>query len=218
MPLNDEFEIERLENVILDDLGEIFENKTTLNMYTRTMLVTLKLAFQSGYGKETSDSIYNMLMTTLLMFMGWIYTTYVLILVSNVIMASTNSKDKFEELMREVSVFCEAKKLSKQLRKKIRSYFKYKFQKHYFNEEAIRSSTPTSLRKEIMLHSCSNLIAKVTLFKGLPRVLLEDIASCLKMEIYFPEDVIIQANTLGDSMYFIAFGTAAVYSPSGKIF
>jgi hypothetical protein len=132
-------------------------------------------------------------------------------------MAASNSENKFEKKSREIEAFCEAKKLSSELSEKIQTFYKYKFQQHYFNEEAIKQSTATSLRKEITMHSCAHLISKVTLFKDIPQLLLENIINCLKMEIYFPNDIIIQVNTIGDSMYFIAFGTAEIRSPLGKM-
>lgn len=212
----EEVEYESIENLLIGDLDEVFSNFTMLNLYTRSMMVTLKLVLQSGYGAETSDSIHNMMMSTFLMFCGWIYTAYVLVLVSNVIIAAESSENKFEEMSKEIEAFCTAKRLSAKLTKKIQTFYKYKFQTHYYNEDAIRDSTPPSLQKEIMMLSCSSLIAKVPLFKEIPQLLLEKIVSCLKMEIYFPDDVIIKVDTIGDSMFFISFGSAAIYSASGK--
>lgn len=139
-----------------------------------------------------------------------------LILISNVFMASANSENKFEEMSLEIRAFCKAKNLSKPLTDKIKKFYRYKFQTHYFNETAINSSTPANLRKEIMMQSCSTLVAKVPLFQEIPQLLLENIISCLTLEVYFPNDVIIKADTMGDSMYFIAFGTAAIFSSSGE--
>ena len=209
-------QLEAVENLILEDLDEIFKNYTMLNRYTRTMMITLKLALQSGYGSETSDSIYNMLVTTFLVFGGWVFATYVLILISNVIMASTYSENKFEEMSREIDAFCEAKRLSKRLTVKIKTFFTYKYRENYFNEEAINESTPVNLQKEIMMHKCAAIVQKVALFREIPTILLENLISCLKLEVYFPDDVIIKAGAMGDSMYFLAYGTAAIYHTSGK--
>lgn len=181
------------------------------------MIITLKLVLQSGYGTETSDSISNMLMTTFLMFAGWMYSTYVLVLISNVLLALANSENKYEEMSKELDVFCEDKCLSSELREKIKSFFKYKFKGHYFNEDAIKESTPANLSKEIKMHACSNLIEKVALFKDLPQQLLENIIKCLKFEIFFPNDIIIKAGTVGDAMFFIAFGTAGIFSSNGDL-
>lgn len=164
-------------------------------------------------------SVYlSQVLTILIMVGGWVYGQYILILISNVMMAATNSETKFEHISREVTAFCESESLSKELTAKIKSFYKFKFQMHYFNEEAIRKSTTASLKKEISMHKNMHLLMKVPIFKEIPQVLLEKIFSCLKMEIYFPNDLIIRVNTLGDSMFFLAYGTAAAYSGSGMAF
>lgn len=119
-------------------------------------------------------------------------------------------------MSREVDAFCDRKGLSLALTKKIQAFYTYKYRKHYFDEDAIKESTPANLRKEIMMHTCSSLISKVPLFKDVPQLLLENIVECLKLEIYFPDDVIIHADTAGEAMYFIAFGTAGIYATTGN--
>jgi hyperpolarization activated cyclic nucleotide-gated potassium channel 2 len=213
----DDPSLELVETVILEDLVEVFQNKTIANVYTRSMLVTLKLVLQSGYGTETSDSIYNMLMSTFLMFGGWLYAAYVLILISNVMMASSSSGNQFEEMSREIDEFCRAKGLSRKLTGKIKTLYERQFNQHFFNEEAIQQSTPANLRKEIMMHSCSSLIAHVPMFRGIPHKLMENIVTSLKLELFYPGDIIIRAGATGDAMYFIAFGTAAVLSAEGAL-
>lgn len=180
-------------------------------------MMTLKFALQSGYGEESSNSVYNMLMSCFIMIGGWLYMTYLIVLVSNVYMASDSSENKLEEMSREIDEFCDEKRLSHALRTKIKEFFRYKFTLQYFDDDAIKDSMPASLRKEIMMQSCSNLVHKVALFQEIPQLLIENIISCLKFEVYFPKDVIIKANTIGESMYFLAYGTAAIVTSSGKI-
>ena len=202
-------------NIFIKDLES--SNYTVVNEYTRASMVTLKIVLQSGYEEDMYESAPKMLLTLFIMVGGWIYTSYMLVLVSNVMMAAESSETKFETITRQVNAFCKSKQLSQKLTEKIKTFFNYKFQKNYFNEEAIQNSTSASLRKEITMHSCAHLIAKVQLFKDLPQNLIENIVLCLTMEIFFTNDIIIQADSMGDAMYFIAFGTAAVYAQSGKL-
>lgn len=215
--LSEEARLKNIEALIIEDLAEILSNYTLVNKYTRSMMITMKLVLQCGYGRETTDSILNMSMSTFIMIGGWLYATYVIVIILNVHMASESSENKLEEMSREIDEFCEKKKLSQPLRSKIKNFFRYKFTTQYFNDDAIKESMPANLRKEIMMHSCSNLVHKVPLFQEIPQLLLENIINCLKFEVYFPNDVIIKANTMGDSMYFLAFGTAAIVSNSGEL-
>lgn len=217
--MNDSTNMDPGDNILLTELDEDLHNYDMFEKYSRTMLVTLRLILQSRQYRETSDSIYVMFVTMSVVIAGWIYSKYVLILVSNIIIAGANSENKFHEMSTEIKAFCDAGKVPKELEVKIETYFKLRFNQHYFNEKAIRNSTSSSLSKEIMMHSCANLVSKVPLFKEIPQLLLENIISSLKLEIYFPGDVIIRADdSTSDSMFFIAFGTAAIHSASGEIF
>jgi len=187
-----------------------------LSIYWRAMFVTLKLVFQCGYTEETADSLYDMLFTTLVMFVGLAYAMYVLILLSNLIMAASSSRCKFDEMLQEIDAYCIHYQLSRELTNKIKSFYKYKYKDHYFNEAAIKRSTPASLQKEILMHSCKHLIAKVPLFRKIPVNLLENIIVCLKKEIYFEGDEITRAGSLGFEMFFIFHGTAAIVLPPNQ--
>lgn len=213
--LNNLFQLQR------ETFQETVTKYTILNKYTRSILVTLKLALQAGFGQKDSESLIDMSMTAAIMIGGWIYCTYVLILTSNIIFASTTTEIKFQEVMNGIKVFTESKGLSPRLTAKLTAYVERKFQKRFFNEEAIDlyvQSTAECLKKEIMMRSCSRLLTKVPLFKDIPISVLENIVTCLKFEIYFPKEIIIEANAVGDSMYFIAYGTAEVISPTGEIY
>lgn len=66
------------------------------------------------------------------------------------------------------------------------------------------------------MHACRKLVENVIFFRNLPINLLVRIISCLRIEVYLVNDVIIRANTPGTSMYFISTGTVAIYTKSGK--
>lgn len=66
------------------------------------------------------------------------------------------------------------------------------------------------------MQSCRKLVENVVFFSNLPIKLLVQIISCLKKEIYLTNDIIIKANTIGNSMYFISSGLVAVYTKSGS--
>lgn len=66
------------------------------------------------------------------------------------------------------------------------------------------------------MHACRKLVENVIFFRNLPLNLLVRIISCLKIEVFLVNDIIIRANTPGASMYFISTGTVAIYTKSGK--
>jgi hypothetical protein len=123
---------------------------------------------------------------------------------------------KFQDLIYEFDAFCKAKELSDDLKHKIHIYLERKYEKNYFNENAIRESTSTSLRKEIMMQTHAHLIKRVSLFKNIPLNLIAEIVECLQYEIYFPNDIIVEMNTISSEMFIISYGTAVIVSADGK--
>ena len=191
-------------------------NTTATSKYIRTMMITLKLSMQCGFGYEASDSIGNMVVTTFIVFTGFIYFAYILLRVVNLLITSDISANKYEEVSREIDAFSSATRLPRSLHEKVKKYHKYKYRGKYFNEKFIEKTIPESLRKEIVMHTCSKLISRVSLFSDLPKNILENIVRSLKSEIYFPGDVLVEANAAGDSMFFIASGSAAVIAAKGS--
>jgi hypothetical protein len=217
--LEHDLDYEKIEDLIIGQLGSIFANETVINHYTKTMMVTLRIMLLSGYiYEEVASTTFTMLMTDFIMFAGWIYISYIFIEILNMIISSESSEMKFEMICHEIKAFCRSKTLSSELTNKIQNYVKLKYQNHYFNEQKIQCSVPIALRKEIMMLSCSHFLSKVTIFKNLPQLLLEQINMCLELEIFFPGDVIISAETVGEYMYFISYGTAQIISSKGVIY
>ncbi|KAJ8947269.1 hypothetical protein NQ318_014165 [Aromia moschata] len=89
-------------------------------------------------------------------------------------------------------------------------------EKQLKEENEILATISEQLRQEMNLHACRKLVENVIFFRNLPLNLLVRIISCLQIELYLVNDVIIRANTPGASMYFISTGTVAVYTKSGK--
>lgn len=133
-----------------------------------------------------------------------------------ILISVTSSKHKYVEMVRQLKEYMHYKLLPDYMQKRLLTYYEFRFQKSYFREHEILNTVSGQLRQEIVMHLCRKLVENVDFFKNLPLNLLLRIVSCLKSEIFLLNDVIIRANTTGDCMYFIASGTVAVFTKSGK--
>lgn len=215
--LIDENEYELMERFYLHELRLVMENSTVFERYTETMMITLRLALQSGYYVDRFRTTFEILMSTFIMFAGLIYFAYMFIIALNVIFAAESSSNKYDEIRREIRAYCRAHRLSAELTERIFKHIEIKYQKHYFNEPQILQTVPSNLRTEIMLHTCSHLVSKVPLFKELPQSILKQIVGCLKLEVFFPGDIIIQMGEVGDCMFFISSGAADIIADTGDV-
>lgn len=191
-------------------------NRTIAETYIRSFAITTKVSLSCGFGAETDDDEVDMAITSVIIILGWIYFRYCFVTVMRMIISTEASENQYEILYNEIEVYSRAKHIPAYLKKKIFLYYSNKYKQNYFNEELIISTLSKRLKDEILTHTCKTLITNVYLFNDLPHNLIQDIVKSLTLEIFLPHEVIIAAETEGDSMFFMASGTAAVFSVEGK--
>ncbi|CAH1104453.1 unnamed protein product [Psylliodes chrysocephalus] len=127
-----------------------------------------------------------------------------------------SAKNKYEELMQQIRQYMTYKGLPVNIKEKIWLYFKFKYQNKFFNEEEINSILSNAIKEEVMMNIAEKNLAQTVFLKSLPRLVLCKVVANLISEIYLPNDVIIVAGDHADSMYFIYYGTVAVYNEHRK--
>ncbi|CAH2057736.1 unnamed protein product [Thlaspi arvense] len=93
------------------------------------------------------------------------------------------------------------------LRKRIRKYEQYKWQEtRGVEEEALLSSLPKDLRKDIKRHLCLNLLKKVPWFKAMDDRLLDALCARLQTVLYTEKSYIVREGEPVEEMLFIMRG------------
>ncbi|EFH56499.1 ATCNGC3 [Arabidopsis lyrata subsp. lyrata] len=93
------------------------------------------------------------------------------------------------------------------LRKRIRKYEQYKWQETKgVEEEALLSSLPKDLRKDIKRHLCLNLLKKVPWFQAMDDRLLDALCARLKTVLYTENSYIVREGEPVEDMLFIMRG------------
>lgn len=126
-----------------------------------------------------------------------------------------SSGSKYQQLIQELEEYARYKDLPDKMRNRLLEYFEFRYQKHFYREAEIMSTISMQLKEEISLYTCKRIVEKAEYFQDLPEELLLKVVNCLKPIFFLPNDVIVQAGGEGDSMYFVSFGTVAVYGVSG---
>ncbi|CAH1104364.1 unnamed protein product [Psylliodes chrysocephalus] len=123
-----------------------------------------------------------------------------------------DAKKKYEELMQQIKQYMTYKGLPVNIKEKIWLYFKFKYQNRFFNDAEINSVLSNAIKEEVMMNIAEKNLAQTAFLKFLPRLILCKVVANLISEIYLPDDVIIVAGDHADGMYFIYYGTVAVYN------
>lgn len=103
------------------------------------------------------------------------------------------------------------------LQNKIKHYYEYAFEKKFFKDDSSLKLLPNNLKQEIVMHNTADLVESCSFFQNLPSSLKIKIVSVLYVETFLENVQIYEVGSkLSDFMYFIASGSAAFYSPTGK--
>lgn len=147
---------------------------------------------------------------------GYFYITIVMI---NMFVRNKGidvAENRYEEFMQQIKEYTKSKKINPTLSARLKMYVENRFQSKYFDEAKILDTLSLHLRYEVVLHSCHYLFRSVKLFHGLPKAILGYLVATLTSHIYLGNDVILKIDDeLTEKMFFIAYGTVAVYTSTG---
>ncbi|KAJ9587172.1 hypothetical protein L9F63_019309 [Diploptera punctata] len=188
--------------------------KDIRNNYYYCLYRSVSLVFCNSFGgvAEGTAALYFTMVSELA---GFIITAVLIALTDRLTRSVNTSNVKYQEKSAQVREYMRHKMMPRTLQKRIMEYFDFRFQKSYFNEAKIHNILTRELRQDVTLHNCRVMVEHVSFLSNLPTEVLVRIVTCLQIEIYLANDIIFKAGSEGESMYFIAFGTVAMFSPLG---
>ncbi len=172
-----------------------------------------------GYGDVTPSTEGEMMYAMLVMILGVGVYGYVIGNVANVLTNMDLAKARYLAKMESISTFLNYRNVPVALQKRIYDYYAYLWEKRLgYDETAVMSELPVSLRSELSLVLNRDFIRKVPFFQEASQEFICDIALELKPVIIIPGDYVFKAGEIGRRMYFIGHGMVEVISSeSGTI-
>ncbi|KYN36717.1 Potassium/sodium hyperpolarization-activated cyclic nucleotide-gated channel 4 [Trachymyrmex septentrionalis] len=184
--------------------------------YLHSFLRAVPTFFSAGFLHEKPKTNADLTLVLLLQILGSLIIWILIARVNQLYKGTNSSKIKYQDVMAEVKRYMRRRQLPYLTQRRIVKYYEFYFQHQYFSEAEILNTLSSHMRQEIGMHACRKLVENVTFFNNLPLSLITRIVALLKSEIFLPNDVIVRANELGNCMYFIANGTVAIYTSTGK--
>lgn len=128
----------------------------------------------------------------------------------------------YKQKMDEVNEYMHYKKLSPEIKERVRQYYELRFRGKYFDEFMILDDLNISLRKDIAMHNCKDLISKVpflqrTMNDGRDESFSRSIASALQPVYFIHGDIIFEQGQIGNEMYFIYVGVVNIQVGGKKV-
>ncbi|KAK6624272.1 hypothetical protein RUM44_011131 [Polyplax serrata] len=188
------------------DLVEQYKTALVKSLYT-------------NIGVSTWDDLFGVddyILAIIICISGRLYCICFLVWFLETVTAATVLRVKFLLILEQLKMYMKRKEVPMFLKKRLNRFYFYRFQAHYFRNRAILGKLTESLRKEISMYACQKLINNTAVFQSLPRRVVARLVQRMNREMYFPNDVILRANTFGECMYFICSGTVAVWTVHDK--
>lgn len=185
--------------------------------YAILLFKSLKTIMGTGFvhdlqPHEAFDTFYSIALTIVGRIGLYITTAYIWIMLQGMM----SSKLRYDEMMVQLNKYTSYNRLPAMTQTKLKNNYDYRFRKRYFNEREILHTISSSLRQQIMVHNTRQLVENSPFFENLPSHLIYRIISLLTIELYLENDVIYTVGEIGTSVHFIASGSVAFYSSSGK--
>ncbi|XP_015598693.1 potassium/sodium hyperpolarization-activated cyclic nucleotide-gated channel 1 [Cephus cinctus] len=186
------------------------------SQYISSLLRSVAVFTCSGDVEMAPQTVEDQWLVIVLQVLGSLTFCLVIAYGMQLFKGNNSSKLKYQATMAQLRQYMRHKQLSAQTQKRFVTYYEFRFYHQFFRENEILNSLSAQMRQEIGMHSCRKLVENVTFFNNLPMSVLVRIVALLRSEVFLANDVIVRSNQPGDCMYFIATGTVAIYTNSGK--
>jgi voltage-gated potassium channel len=171
-----------------------------------------------GYGDITPATNEQMVYAMVVMIIGVGVYGYVIGNVATLLANIDLAKAHYRANLERLSTFLNYRKIPHDLQHRIYTYYTYLWENRLgYDEAAILSDLPPTLRAEVSLVLKREFIEKVPFFKGASQELIRDISLELRPVVFTPGDYIFRAGEIGRHMYFISRGTVEVVTADGQV-
>ena len=181
------------------------------SQYLHSVYWALTTMTTVGYGDITPQTNPEIAFTMLTQVAGVIMYSFV---IANIVSTITNLDARgavLREKMNSIESYMRQRKLPVDLQQRIRTYYHFVWNRHReVGEKEILTDLPDTLKVDVFVHINSEIIEKVPLFQGASPEFIQAIALKLKPRVYAPNEKIIKQDSVGDEMFFIAFGEVEV--------
>ncbi|VEN40245.1 unnamed protein product [Callosobruchus maculatus] len=181
--------------------------------YSATLLL-MKVGVSESL--DRSDHVASVMIASQSLVIGWILDICLMALALQLWKQYSSGMNSNDVVRKQFMHYVSYKRLPPTLRKKVFEFYDFKIRNGVYREHRIYNNASLILQQQIQVYTTRYHIARVEFFHILPESLLLTLSNKLKTEVYLTNDVIVSTGEIGLNMYFINYGTVAVYTPSGK--
>ncbi|ORY47830.1 camp-binding domain-like protein [Rhizoclosmatium globosum] len=194
-----------------------YKNQAFFDQYAWSLYMAATNMFPVGYHPVNSE---EQLITVFFVIAGAAIYACIVGVISSIAMGVDASGRLYKQKIDELKDYMQYKLIEPVTQRKILKYYELKYRGKYFEEGSLLQDMNDSLRMEVAIHNCRELISKVPFLRreqgdGRDDLFAGQITSALEPCYYVPGDFVFVQGDIGKDMYFIASGTVCV-KISGK--
>ncbi|KAJ3072480.1 anaphase-promoting complex subunit Hcn1 [Podochytrium sp. JEL0797] len=157
------------------------------------------------------ESIAQQTATVAFIVLGAILYALFVGLISSAAIANDSSGRLYRQKIDEITEYLAWKRIDESTKKKVLSYYAYKYRGKFFEEQALLSDMNNSLRMELATINCRRLLEQVPFLKremkdGRDSIYLGKMATALNAVYYMPGDNVFHQGEQATEMFFIQSG------------
>lgn len=193
-----------------------FKDKSMATQFIICMYRCASTLLGSGFLKFQPKNFYDKIFLSFMCVFGCIMRFVLFVKILEKLKCIKSHQIKYEEIMNQIHKYVSHKKLSSKIHKKFKQFYDFHYRGSYFPEEKIEACVSDQLKQDILMHNTRTLTEQVSFFSNLSSsVFLCLFVSRLHREIVLEGEAVFDCGEIGHSMYFVASGSLAMFSPSG---
>eukprot|EP01135_Chromosphaera_perkinsii_P011824 Nk52_evm15s2506 gene=Nk52_evmTU15s2506 len=179
--------------------------------YSWALFKALSHMLSIGYGREKPQSDAEVWLIICSMLVGTAFYAIFIGNVSSILLSIDSAGRLFRERMQQVNEYLRYAKIPHPLRVRVRDYYDFKYShKKLFDEHVILGDMSQSMREEVQLYNCRDLVKKVPFFNDIEPVIVSALVCQMEPKHYLPGDIVISEGSFGSEMFFIRTGLVEI--------
>ena len=186
-------------------------------LYFKSLYWTISTLITVGYGDVFPTTNPEVAFVTIVTFCFHSIMAYMLGLITSYVFSLNRTAAMFRDKLNQLSAFMEYRQLSPQVRSRISELYSGRLWRSTggLDEQAILSSLPASIRRNLSLLMYAELLLNVPLFRQAEFGFIQSLADHLRPHVYPPSEVVVLVGEIGREMWFCARGECEVLGKDG---
>ncbi|KAK9806501.1 hypothetical protein WJX73_004260 [Symbiochloris irregularis] len=179
--------------------------------YSWSVLKALSETVAAGYGIQNPATAADCWVTIISLLMGICIWTYLTSILTTLLIVLNASSSEYTSKMASLNQFMQHRKLPQDMRRRIRDTYeaRWKAEKH-FDEEEILEELPGSLRVQVCMHTCADVINSVPFFDDAEEGFIASLVTLLRPQVCLKDEYLFREGEVSREMFFLKSGAVQV--------